>query len=235
MLQQTRRFGAGFAFLMDNQSTMTETYRRRKRRLYQLLRPPLPLIHNSRESLLPETEGIKLFIGGAIPAGFLNVDLVPFPGVDLVANVEALPLGNGSVAAIYCDAVLEHVTNPTTAVAEMLRVLRPGGYLHVAVPFCHPFHAYPNDYTRWSLEGLRELLRDFQVVDAGMRSGPTATLLAVVLEYVKVVSPRVVQKPLYALFGWLLWPLRYLDRWLNRKADAVVLANHIYALVRKAA
>lgn len=221
---------------MDNKQAMTETYRRRKRRLYNFLRPPLPLIHNSRESFVPPVEGIKLFIGGAggaIPAGFLNVDLVPFPGVDLAANVEALPFPDGSVAAIYCDAVLEHVINPTKAVAEMFRVLRPGGYVHVAVPFCHPFHAYPSDYTRWSLEGLRELLCDFHLLDAGMRTGPTATLLAVVLEYVKVISPRALRKPVYALFGWLLWPLRYVDLWLNSKREAAVLANHIYALAQK--
>jgi SAM-dependent methyltransferase len=221
---------------MDSKQVMTDTYERRKRRLYRLLRPPLPLIHNPRESFVPPIEGIKLFIGGAggeIPAGFLNVDLVAFPGVDLTANVEALPFADGSVAAIYCDAVLEHVSNPTRAVAEMLRVLRPGGYLHVAVPFCHPFHAYPNDYTRWSLEGLRELLREFHVLDAGMRTGPTATLLAVFLEYVKVVSPRALRKPLYALFGWLLWPLRYVDLRLNNKPEAVILASHIYALAQK--
>jgi SAM-dependent methyltransferase len=117
--------------------------------------------------------------------------------------------------------------------AECARVLRPGGYVHVAVPFCHPFHAYPNDYTRWSLEGLRELLADFHVLDAGMRTGPTATLLAVVLEYVKVISPRALRKPLYAVFGWLLWPLRYVDVWLNNKREAAVLANHIYALAQK--
>lgn len=223
---------------MNSKRAMTETYERRKRRLYRLLRPPLPLIHNPRESLLPETDGIKLFIGGAggeIPPGFMNVDLVPFPGVDLVANLESLPFADGSVAAIQCDAVLEHVMNPAGSVAEMLRVLRPGGYLHVAVPFCHPFHAYPSDYTRWTLEGLRQLLRDFHVLDAGMRTGPTATLLAVVLEYVKVVGPQALRKPLYGFFGWLLWPLRYLDLWLNERPEAWRLANHIYALARKPA
>jgi hypothetical protein len=66
-----------------------------------------------------------------------------------------------------------------------------------------------------------------------VRTGPTATLLAVVLEYVKLVSPRALRKAFYALAGWLLWPLRYADVWLNRKADATTLANHIYTLARK--
>jgi ubiquinone/menaquinone biosynthesis C-methylase UbiE len=56
-----------------------------------------------------------------------------------------MPLANGSVGSSECDAVLEHATDPSRAVAEMSRILRPGGLLHVVVPFCHPFHAYPRD------------------------------------------------------------------------------------------
>jgi hypothetical protein len=33
--------------------------------------------------------------------------------------------------------------------------------------------------------------------------------------------------------GWLMFPLKYLDKWLNRLPDAQVLANHLYVSVRK--
>ena len=46
-------------------------------------------------------------------------------------------------------------------------------------------------------------------------------------------APRPLRKPAYAAAGWVLWPLRYLDLWLNRRPDAHVLANSIYALARK--
>jgi hypothetical protein len=58
-------------------------------------------------------------------------------------------------------------------------------------------------------------------------------LLVFLLEYAKVVSPRPLKKLSYAVLGWVLWPLRYLDVWLNRGPEAQILANHIYALVRK--
>ena len=32
---------------------------------------------------------------------------------------------------------------------------------------------------------------------------------------------------------WLMFPLKYLDIWLNRLPDAHVLANHLYVSVRK--
>lgn len=168
-----------------------------------------------------------------MPKPFLNVDLVKSEGVDIVADAEILPFRTESIAAIECDAVLEHVGNPSQAVQEFFRVLRPGGFLHVVVPFCHPFHAYPFDYQRWSLHGLRALLSNFEPMEVGVRTGPTATLLTFLLEYIKLLAPRALRKPIYALFGWLVWPARYLDRWLNRKPEAQTLANHIYALVRK--
>jgi SAM-dependent methyltransferase len=217
---------------------MVNRYKRRRSLVYRIIRPPLPLVYNPHEVFLPQCEGLKLFVGGAgvlAPKSFLNVDSTPFPGVDVVADIEQLPFADGSVSAIECDAVLEHVRAPGKAVAECLRVLRPGGSLHVVVPFCHPFHGYPGDFQRWTLDGLKALLRDFEIVDVGVRTGPTATLLVFLLEYAKVASPKLLRKLSYALFGWILWPFRYLDVWLNRKPEAQTLANHIYALVRKPA
>lgn len=213
---------------------MLARYVRRRSRLYRLLRPPRLFIHNPRERLLPACDGVKLFMGGAggeLPPGFLNVDVQSFPGVDLVADVQALPFGCETIAAIECDAVLEHVADPGKAVCEMVRVLRSGGFLHVVVPFCHPYHGYPSDYQRWTVTGLRELFASngCEVIDVGMRTGPTAMLLAMMCEYAKLLGGRVG----YAAAGWILWPLRYLDLWLNRKANAYVLGNHLYALVRK--
>lgn len=215
---------------------MIRRYARRRSPWYRRLRPPLPLLANPREPGLPPAEGMKLFVGGAgrtIRPGFLNLDLVYVPGVDVVADVEDLPFFGDSIAAIECDAVLEHVRRPERAVAEFLRVLRPGGHLHVVVPFCHPFHEYPRDYRRWTVDGLRELLCGFEVMDCGLRTGPTATLLAFVLEYVKLLTPRPLRRVTYGISGWLLWPLRYLDAWLMSKPEAKILGNHVYALVRK--
>jgi SAM-dependent methyltransferase len=220
----------------DRSDAMVQRYLRRRSLLYRFLRPPLPLIHNAGEMFLPECSGVKLFLGGAgnvVSKSFLNVDFTAFPGVDIVADVQNLPFADESVVAIECDAVLEHVQTPSRAIAECLRILRPGGYMHVVVPFCHPFHAYPTDYQRWTIDGLKGLLSEFEIVSIGIRTGPTATMLTFVLEFVKVLSPGPLKRPARAICAWIIWPFRYLDLWLNRRPDAYVLANHIYALVRK--
>ena len=103
---------------------MLDRYLNRRSRLYRFLRPPLPLVANPNEVFLPECSGVKLFIGGAgsnAPASFLNIDLFATSGVDVVADIHSLPFANDSVAAIECDAVLEHVQRPRDAVVECLR------------------------------------------------------------------------------------------------------------------
>lgn len=52
----------------------------------------------------------------------------------LCASAEHLPYGNASFDCVYCTEVIEHTLDPYIVVAEMLRVLQPGGVLIVSVP-----------------------------------------------------------------------------------------------------
>ncbi len=223
-------------------SQMTARYESRQgprlsSRLVELLRPPAPVVHNSAERTIDWPQGGSvLYVGGGgrqVPE-CINLDIGAFPGVDVIGNIERLPFLESSVDAVECDAVLEHVEHPTQAVGEIHRVLKPGGQVHAVVPFCHPLHAYPSDYNRWTLAGLHTLFGSFEVLASGVRSGPTAAMLTLVLDYVKLWMPgRQMQRTAYALAGWLLFPLRYLDLILMRRQRAEVLANHFYILARK--
>ncbi|MCS7478177.1 methyltransferase domain-containing protein [Umezawaea endophytica] len=52
----------------------------------------------------------------------------------LTANAHALPLPDNSIDRARTDRVLQHVTSPSAALAELHRVLRPGGYATLAEP-----------------------------------------------------------------------------------------------------
>ena len=181
----------------------------------------------------------NLYVGGAgaRPEGYVNLDLFALPGVDVAADAERLPFPDGLFARIECDAVLEHVKNAEGVVAELSRVLAPGGYMHVVTPFCHPFHQYPQDFRRFTLDGLKSLGgSDLELVAEGWRTGPTATLLVFFLEYVKLLLPwRLWRVAAHGVLGWLLFPLRYLDLLLLRSENARIIGNHCYLWWRKKA
>ena len=64
-----------------------------------------------------------------------RVDVEVTRGVDLLVDIQALPLTSNSVDLIWCHHVLEHVENDRAAIKELRRVLRPAtGELVVSVP-----------------------------------------------------------------------------------------------------
>ena len=206
-------------------------------RLYRFLRPPDPFIHNPRELQVEAPLGRwNLYVGGAgaRPEGYVNLDLFPVPGVNVAASVEQLPFPDNLFQRVECDAVLEHVEYPERAVREIERVLAPGGFAHLVTPFCHPFHEYPRDFRRFTPDGLRQLAGGLEIVAEGWRTGPTATMVVFVLEYVKLWLPwRPLRVAAHGVLGWVLFPLRYLDLVLFRFPRAGQIGNHCYLWLRK--
>ena len=225
---------------MDPRSVERLYQRRRSpgwaRRLYRALEPPAPFVMNPREAIDAPLGRWNLYIGGAgsFVDGYVNLDIVPLPGVDVLASAEQLPFPPGLFQRVECDAVLEHVERPGRVMAEIERVLAPGGYAHVVVPFCHPFHEYPRDYWRFTPDGIQRLAGGLEVVASGWRTGPTATLLVLLIEYVKTWLPwRPLRAAAHGILGWVLFPLRYLDVVLRRSSRAGRIGNHCYVWLRK--
>ena len=226
---------------MRPETALEDVYRRRasrrwRDRLFRLVQPPAPFIMNSAEPKDYPLGRWNLYIGGAGRKvdGYVNLDLVAILGVDVVADAERLPFASSVFQRVECDAVLEHVRNPAQVMQEICRVLVDGGYAHLVTPFCHPFHEYPRDFRRFTLDGLKQLVGPMEVVAEGWRTGPTATLLVIVIEYVKLLFPfRAWRAVSHVVCGWLLFPLRYADLFLLRSPGAHRIGNHCYLWLRK--
>lgn len=92
------------------------------------------------------------------------LDPVPDYSPDIVGDIHNLPLADNSQDAIICIAVLEHIENPFKAMAEMYRVLKPGGYCFIYVPFLFYYHAekdYYGDFWRYTPDSLKHLSKEF--------------------------------------------------------------------------
>ncbi len=63
-----------------------------------------------------------------------------------VDNAYNLSLGDNSVDVVFMDDVWEHISKPSRALKEALRVVKPGGYILIAFPpLNHPWAAHVND------------------------------------------------------------------------------------------
>jgi SAM-dependent methyltransferase len=66
--------------------------------------------------------------------------------IDLVCDITAIPEPDAAFDAILCSEVLEHVPNPTMALDEFARLLKPGGKLILTAPFASLVHFAPYHY-----------------------------------------------------------------------------------------
>ncbi|MDQ5893190.1 MAG: hypothetical protein QG640_201 [Patescibacteria group bacterium] len=108
------------------------------------------------------------------------MDKVPDYKPDIVGDIHKLPFADNSLEAILCIYVLEHVEEPHTAVKEMYRTLKPGGYCFIQVPFIfyyHPMPGYYKDFYRFTRDGLEYLLRDFSSIEIVNERGALATVM----------------------------------------------------------
>ena len=107
----------------------------------------------------------------------LAFDVYASPHVQLLADAHQIPFRDGVFDAVWIQAVLEHVLEPATVVAEIHRVLRPGGVVFAGTPFMQPVHEGAYDFTRFTESGHRWLFRQFERIDGGVTGGPATALI----------------------------------------------------------
>lgn len=79
--------------------------------------------------------------------------------LDLLGDLEQLPLASATFDAAVNIVTLEHVRRPQQVLDELARVLKPGGRLLVVAPMEWEVHQAPHDYFRYTRHGLEHLLK----------------------------------------------------------------------------
>ena len=116
----------------------------------------------------------------------INLEIYDYPSTDILSTGQSLPFADGTFDAVLSIAVLEHVDDPMTCAAEILRVLKPGGLVFASVPFLQPEHGYPSHYFNATRFGLRRLFQGADLVHHGVPDGvnhPIQTLHRVAALY----------------------------------------------------
>jgi SAM-dependent methyltransferase len=133
-----------------------------------------------------------------------TVDIDPLRLPDTVADAHALPFEDNSFEYVVCTEVLEHLHTPTQAIAQMKRVLTPGGTLILTTRFVFPIHDAPHDYFRYTKYGLQHLFKDWEIIELSAET-KTMSALGALLQRVGFQSTlkggKITKLMLYGLAG----------------------------------
>ncbi len=81
--------------------------------------------------------------------------------LDFVSDLEThVPLADASVDTVILADVLEHVYQPKHVIAEIYRILRPGGVAFIHAPLLYVVHEAPHDYFRYTQFGMSRMAEE---------------------------------------------------------------------------
>lgn len=167
----------------------------------------------------------------------VNVDLMPYPNVDVVTSADGLPFADESVDILISIAVLEHVPDPTAVIAECARILKVDGTAYIYVPFIQGFHAAPHDFQRLTLPGLKLAMGAF-LIERTENFGPTSGLVWVLGDWLSIVLSfgfSRLQRVMALVFTVLLSPLKFLDVALRHFPGAETISTGFLVVAKKPA
>jgi SAM-dependent methyltransferase len=147
----------------------------------------------------------QLFKDAAEVVGF---DVPGNPHADLHGTIDAIPVEDASFDVVLCLQVLEHVPDPAAAVQELRRVVKPGGRVLLSTHGVYPLHPNPDDFWRWTHDGLAYLFRtnaEWTSVTVRPGAGTAATVAMLVAHTIdllfKRAGVRVLSVPFVALLN----------------------------------
>jgi len=90
-------------------------------------------------------DNLKIVLGGGPKKteGWLNLDILPSPEVDIVCDLnQGIPLPDNSVTAVSARHLLEHLDDTAKIMEEIWRVAKPEAVVSIKVPYYASMGAY---------------------------------------------------------------------------------------------
>jgi SAM-dependent methyltransferase len=137
--------------------------------------------------------------------------------IDVFYDGKTIPFPDKKFDAVVCFEVLEHVFNLEEVLAEIRRVLKPGGQLLVSIPFAWDEHEVPYDFARYTSYGITHLFEKsgFHVVELTKTSTYVLAVCQMFIAYIvqyALPRKRFVRRPLLLM---VILPLNLLSLFVN--------------------
>ena len=164
----------------------------------------------------------------------VETDVAFGPRTGLICDAHDLPFTDAAFHGVIAQAVLEHVIDPQCCVAEMQRVLVPGGLVYAETPFMQQVHMGRYDFWRFTALGHRRLFRWFDEIDSGPVAGP-GVALAWAFKYFLLgfTTHRLLRLLLNSVAGFAGFAGKYFDRlYLMKRPGVYDAASGYYFMGR---
>lgn len=158
------------------------------------------------------------------PRVYIGLDLDIGAKPTIVGDVRKIPLKDKSIDTILCVSLLEHVFEYGEVLDEIKRVIKNDGIVEIQVPFLWFYHAYPNDYFRFSHSALEKLFREkgFRVaVDYKYTSG-FFMVSSKIFEDGSHRFNNLFLKYILRCISIILMKLRFLDKYIIENEDVCI-------------
>lgn len=126
-------------------------------------------------------------------ASVVHAEIVDYESTDVLTVGQSLPFEDACFDSVLSLAVLEHVDDPFTCAAELVRVVKPGGKIFCVVPFLQHEHGYPNHFFNMTRQGLAKLFEGkARILSHNVPSygAPIHTLSSFLQEYLGQLPPE---------------------------------------------
>ena len=200
--------------------TLERVNREGRERLYPSLTNPSWLVLRRRREIfrkwlaLPGARELDVLdVGGRIQPyrpllegrlrSYVAVDVRRTPLVNLVARGEQIPVRSGQFDLVICTQVLEYIPDPSAVVAELHRVLKPGGWLLLSVP-ASGLQDAGEECWRFLPAALVQLLSGFSQSEIVPEGGSIVGLFRTINICLNVFARYAV---LRSIFQWTLCPV----------------------------
>lgn len=202
----------------------------------------LPIFQIDVYAALKRVRGSQGILGLNLGSGtsnfgddIINIDFFKYKNVDLVADITNLPLVGSQFDIAILTEVIEHLPHPEQVIGEVSRVLKKNGFILVTSPFMIGFHGSPNDFQRFTIPGLKLLLKDFEIIET-KSYGPTGSLIWIFQEWCALwlsFGNRKAHTFWLIFFMFFTAPIKIVDLILNLNPMSSNIASTFYVLAQK--
>lgn len=126
-------------------------------------------------------------------------------------------IADGAYGVVVCTGLLEHVPDPHRLIADLHRILRPGGKLVISASAVFSFHEGPDNFFHFTPYSFRLLFRNWSGIEMLRGASQPFETIGILLQ--RILMQCEIFPPVRPLIEAMAGGMRHLDRFVGTQYD----------------